>query len=185
MAWIETIAYADADARLRRVYDKAKGPDGTVDNVLAVHSLRPHTMEGHIGLYGQVLHSPANTVPKWFLEALGVWVSALNGCTYCETHHFRGMSRLLKDADKAAAIKAAITAQNINAAPLEDAQKAALRYAEVLTRAPQAVTRSHIDALRAAGWSDGEILEINQVCAYFSYANRTVLGLGCALESEG
>ena len=39
-------------------------------------------------------------------------------------------------------------------------------------------------ALREAGWDDGEILEINQVCAYFAYANRTVLGLGCSTEGE-
>ena len=30
-----------------------------------------------------------------------------------------------------------------------------------------------------AGFSDGEVLEINQVVSYFNYANRTVLGLGC------
>lgn len=185
MSWIEIIPYEHADARLRRQYDKMKGPDGKVDNVLAVHSLRPHTMEGHMGLYGQVLHSPANTVPKWFLEAIGVWVSALNGCDYCETHHSRGMSRLLKDPQKAAAIRAAFTARDLDSAPLDPAQKAALRYAEALTRAPASLTRNDIEALRAEGWSDGEILEINQVSAYFSYANRTVLGLGCALEAEG
>ncbi len=38
--------------------------------------------------------------------------------------------------------------------------------------------------LRAAGYGDGEILEINQVAAYFSYANRTVLGLGCSTECD-
>jgi len=27
-------------------------------------------------------------------------------------------------------------------------------------------------------------LEINQVCAYFSYANRTVLGLGCSTKGD-
>ena len=32
--------------------------------------------------------------------------------------------------------------------------------------------------MRAAGFDDGEILEINQVTAYFAYANRMVLGLG-------
>jgi uncharacterized protein YciW len=32
--------------------------------------------------------------------------------------------------------------------------------------------------LRAAGFDDGEVLELNQVTAYFAYANRTVLGLG-------
>ena len=35
-----------------------------------------------------------------------------------------------------------------------------------------------IDHLREAGLEDGQILEINQVVAYFAYANRTVLGLG-------
>ena len=38
--------------------------------------------------------------------------------------------------------------------------------------------------MRAAGWDDGEILEINQVTAYFSYANRTVLGLGVNTDGD-
>ena len=41
-----------------------------------------------------------------------------------------------------------------------------------------------LESLRIAGYSDGEILEINQVVAYFAYANRTVLGLGCCLEGD-
>ena len=31
---------------------------------------------------------------------------------------------------------------------------------------------------------DGEILEVNQVVAYFCYANRTVLGLGVTTEGD-
>ena len=38
--------------------------------------------------------------------------------------------------------------------------------------------------MRNAGFDDGEILEINQVTAYFSYANRTVLGLGCSTDGD-
>jgi hypothetical protein len=34
------------------------------------------------------------------------------------------------------------------------------------------------------GFDDGEILEINQVAAYFSYANRTVSGLGVNIAGE-
>ena len=41
-----------------------------------------------------------------------------------------------------------------------------------------------IHRLRATGYSDGEILEINQVTAYFNYANRTVLGLGCSTDGD-
>jgi hypothetical protein len=38
--------------------------------------------------------------------------------------------------------------------------------------------------MRAAGYDDGEILEINHVTAYFAYANRTVLGLGCSTDGD-
>lgn len=184
MSWIEIVSYADADSKLRAIYDRVKGPNGSVDNVLRVHSLRPHTLEGHMALYKQVLHSPANTVAKWFLETLGVWVSTLNGCGYCVTHHFAGLRRLLKDDARADAIRTALAARDLASAPLDAAQKLALRYSEVLTTEPSALNRDFIVELRGAGWSDGEILEINQVAAYFSYANRTVLGLGCALEGE-
>lgn len=183
MAWIEIVPYEAADARLRAQYDKARGAGGAVDEVIAVHSLRPHTMAGHLALYREVLHSPHNSVAKWFLEALGVWVSVLNGCHYCEAHHFRAMRRHLRDEPRAAALRAAFRAEALNGAPVSDAEAAALRYARALTRDPAGLVADDIEGLRAAGWSDGEILEINQVCAYFAYANRTVLGLGCALEA--
>ncbi len=38
--------------------------------------------------------------------------------------------------------------------------------------------------MRVAGLNDGEILELNQVAAYFAYANRTVTGLGVSTEGE-
>ena len=41
-----------------------------------------------------------------------------------------------------------------------------------------------VPLLREAGLDDGQILEINQVTAYFSYANRTVLGLGINTDGD-
>ena len=60
----------------------------------------------------------------------------------------------------------------------------AVRYAERLTREPAGMTVDAVAAMRAAGWDDGEILEINQVVAYFAYANRTVLGLGVDTDGD-
>ena len=184
MPWIETIAYEDADGRLKQLYDRVKGPDNNVDNIMMMHSLRPHTMEGHMAIYKYVLHHARNTVPKWFLETLGVWVSSLNNCHYCIDHHFGGLKRLLADDEKAKAIKAAIDARDFTDAPLEEKQKLALAYAKTLTLAPFELKESDIRQLREAGYDDGEILEINQVSAYFGYANRTVLGLGCSTEGD-
>jgi len=184
MPWIETVPYQASTGKLRRLYDRVKGPNDNVDNIMMLHSLRPHSMEGHMAIYKNVLHHSSNTVPKWFLEVLGVWISALNRCSYCVDHHFSGLERLLGDPPRAAAIRAAIDAQDPDLAPLDTKQKLAMDYARTLTIAPVDLTEQTIKDLRKAGWSDGEILEINQVSAYFSYANRTVLGLGCSTEGD-
>ncbi|WP_299960061.1 peroxidase-related enzyme [uncultured Roseobacter sp.] len=184
MSWITTIPFAQATGKLRLLYARIAGPGNNVDNIMMAHSLRPHTMEGHMALYKNVLHHSGNTLPKWFLEVLGVWVSHLNGCEYCENHHFAGMKRLLKDDTRADAIRAAIAASDTEAIPLDQAQRAALRYADKLSRAPQDMIEADVQALRDAGFEDGEILEINQVVSYFAYANRTVLGLGCSTKGD-
>ena len=57
-------------------------------------------------------------------------------------------------------------------------------YAFKLTITPAEMHEVDIESLRDTGWNDGEILEINQVAAYFAYANRTVLGLGVTAEGE-
>jgi len=184
MAWIKTVDYSDATGRLRQLYDRVKGPDDNVDNIMMAHSLRPHSMEGHMALYKYVLHHTGNTVPKWFLETVGVWVSLLNDCGYCVEHHFAGLKRLMGDDARADSLRAALAAGDITATGLNDAQQCALAYARDLTKTPAAMSEDHITALRKAGYDDGQILEINQVTAYFNYANRTVLGLGCSTDGD-
>lgn len=184
MAWIDTVPYQAAEGRLRRLYDRVKGPNDNVDNIMMMHSLRPHSMEGHMALYKHVLHHAGNTVPKWFLETIGVWVSLLNRCAYCVDHHSKGLERLLGDPARSTAIRAALDSGAIETGPFEGREKRALRYAEVLTRDPSCVTEAMVVGLRAVGYDDGEILEINQIAAYFAYANRTVLGLGCSTEGD-
>lgn len=183
--WIRHIPYEEADGRLKTLYDRVKGPGDNVDNVMLVHSLRPASMEGHMALYKSVLHHFANQTPKWFLETIGVYVSRLNGCHYCEAHHIAGLRRLVGDAARADRLIAAIAAERF-AGALNTAQTAAMGYARTLTLTPQAedALRAALAAMRATGLSDGEILEINQVTAYFNYANRTVLGLGVSTEGD-
>ncbi|MEM8664191.1 MAG: peroxidase-related enzyme [Pseudomonadota bacterium] len=182
MTWIDTVPYQQATGRLKQLYDRIKGPDDNVDNIMMAHSLRPHTMDGHMTLYKYVLHHSANKVPKWFLEALGVLVSHLNGCAYCVEHHFTGMTRLLGDKARADAIRAALEAGDT--APFDARENAAIAYARALTKDPAGMSEPTLAAMREAGYSDGEILEINQVVAYFAYANRTVQGLGITTEGD-
>jgi uncharacterized peroxidase-related enzyme len=183
MAWIKTIALEDATGRLKKIYARITGPTGQIDNIMAVHSLRPHTIEGHMALYKAVLHHPHNKNPKWLLEMLGVLTSHLNGCAYCVEHHFSGLKRLLGDDTRADAMRAAFESGTYDPA-LAGKELAAARYTRILTLDPVGMSEDDIRPLRKAGFDDGEILEINQVAAYFAYANRTVLGLGVSHVGE-
>jgi uncharacterized peroxidase-related enzyme len=188
LTFIKTISPGDAEGRLKKLYDRIKAPDGRIDNILCAHSLRPHTLEGHMALYKNVLHHSANQIPKWFLEAIGVYVSIVNRCDYCVDHHFEGMNRLLNNQDKAGAVKEALIESLgtgvIKCPALTKREISALSYAAVLTKAPSSIMESQINELRNAGWTDGQILEINQVASYFAYANRTVLGLGVTTDGD-
>lgn len=53
-----------------------------------------------------------------------------------------------------------------------------------LTRNPHDVSRSDVDALREAGFTDRGVLEAVQITAYFAFVNRLVDGLGVTLEPD-
>jgi uncharacterized peroxidase-related enzyme len=61
---------------------------------------------------------------------------------------------------------------------------ALLRYARQLTLTPGQIEKVDVERLRNAGATDGEILEANQVVAYFNYANRVLNGLGVTTEGD-
>ncbi len=183
MSWITTIAFDKAEGKLKNLYKRVKGPNNTIDNVLKIHSLRPHTLEGHMVLYKAVLHHSGNTLPKWYLETLGCLVSFLNHCNYCFEHHFAGLQRLLNDQQASKKIKEAITCNKLDNVLDERLAQGAL-YAKKLTLEIQNIRKDDYDKLIEKGFNEGEILEINQVVSYFNYVNRSVLGLGANTDGD-
>lgn len=59
-----------------------------------------------------------------------------------------------------------------------------LGYVETLTQAPWSVRRDDVDALRAVGFTDADVLGIVEVASYYAYVNRIADGLGVALETD-
>lgn len=188
MSFIKVIHPDEAEGKLAEIYRLVRGPGGQVDHVLQIHSLRPHTLQGHMALYKSTLHDTRNSLPVWYLECIGVLVSRLNECGYCDVHHSSGLKRQLRreklnfEAYDAAIDRVLAGARE--AAPFTSRERAGLDYAMKLTLTPGAIEQADIDRLRRKDFSDGQILEINQVTAYFAYANRTVTGLGVTAEGE-
>lgn len=94
------------------------------------------------------------------------------------THHRRGLRRLLKNDELLAAIET-----DWRSAELSAGRRAMLNYAVKLTVAPRTMKATDLDPLRAAGFSDRDILDIAEVTAYYGYANRIADGLGVEPES--
>jgi len=68
-------------------------------------------------------------------------------------------------------------------APLSAQDRAMLTYTEKLTLEPWAMVKEDVASLRAVGFSDADILDINQVTGYYAYVNRLADGLGVELET--
>ena len=173
----------EATDSVKEMFDLARTPSGTVDNVMRVHSLRPHTMKGHVTLYRSVLHNDENTLPFWFLEVVASYTSFLNKCDYSFSHHFTNARRLIDDDTRSDAIYASFEAR----APeqvFSGKELAFLQYTERLTLAVAEMNEADFRNLKEAGCDDGEILEVNQVVAYFSYSNRLLNGLGVTTEGD-
>ena len=62
-------------------------------------------------------------------------------------------------------------------------QRVIVEYAVKLTQTPGAMTQADLTPMRNAGLSDRDILDVNQVTAYFAYVNRVADGLGVGMDA--
>lgn len=67
-------------------------------------------------------------------------------------------------------------------ASISDRERAMLSYVEKLTRAPATVQSEDLDNLRANGFDDTGILQVNLIASFFNYINRVADGLGVGRE---
>ena len=87
--------------------------------------------------------------------------------------HAEFLRRVTLEKELAAALR-----RDYTQAPLSDADRAMLDYAAKLTRHAWQVTPDDLDRLRAAGFDDRGILQINLIASWFNYINRVADGLG-------
>ena len=121
--------------------------------------------------------------PPWLQETLSSYVSILNECAYSLANHWANARHLIGDDQRADAIEDALHS-GVLTPVFSGRDLALLNYARKLTQTPNDMIQADVQALRLAGLDDGEILEANQVIAYFNYANRLVNGLGVTTDGD-
>jgi uncharacterized peroxidase-related enzyme len=171
-AWIATVDPADATGPLAEAYQRQVDAIGRVTPLTRLGSLYPELVAQRLRLY-QVVEAAPSAIPGWARRAVALTVSVLNGCLFCTAGH---TGRLEEDgrADLAAAIHAHPDAATTG----DDAVDALLVYARRLTQAPALVSEADVRGLREHGWVDLDILDVNDLAAYYGYINRVAAGLG-------
>ena len=59
-----------------------------------------------------------------------------------------------------------------------------MEFAESLTVSPSSVSQTNVDALRDAGWTDEDVIDIVHITALYAYQVRVAEGLGIEIESD-
>lgn len=158
--WIEAVTPSQATGELKDLYERIGGARGGVAQIHQAQSLNPRVLATHFELYKALMfqQSPLSRADR---EAIAVAVSTANSCEYCAAHHGAALDQLGASSSLPPQL---------------------FEWAGRLARTPEQTSEADITMLRAAGLSDRAILDAVLTVAYFSFANRLVMGLGLMLE---
>ncbi len=172
MAWITTVPPEEARGKLAEAYAIQRSKLGYVSELTQLGSLYPELVATRLELYAIVDATPSG-VPEWVRRAVALLTSVLNRCLFCTVGH----SNRLRE-DGRGDIVDAIVADPEHVTSDDPRVAAVFDYTRALTLRPGDITRQEIELLRAHGWTDLDILDINNIAAYYGYINRVASGLG-------
>jgi uncharacterized peroxidase-related enzyme len=96
-----------------------------------------------------------------------------NGSRFGGPAHARQLAQLTGDEAFAQSIL-----RDYKQAQITDKERALLDYVWKLSRSPGEMAQADIEALRAAGWTDPQIVATVHVTAFFAYMNRVAEAFG-------
>ena len=134
----------------------------------------------HLARFTQcIMREPASVSPG-LRELIAAYTSKLNECEFCMKSHAAVSADLLGDDLVVSVLR------DFETSPLEEKEKALLRFVSKVTQDLPAITLADIDQLRSAGWNDEAIFYTITVCALFNFYNRWITASGVhAVSDEG
>jgi uncharacterized peroxidase-related enzyme len=134
---------------------------GSVPNLFRLVATSPAALEGYLGMSGAL---GKGTLPAPTRERIALAVAEINGCGYClSAHAYLGKNLAkLDDAEIAA---------NRSGSSNEPKAAAAVQFAAKVTQARGKVSAEDVLTVKAAGYSDAQIIEIVQHVALNTWTN--------------
>jgi len=141
---------ADAPAASQALLRGVKQSLGVVPNLFRLVANSPETLEGYLGLNSALGKGALNAPTR---ERIALAIANYNGCTYCNSAHtYLGKNFAKLDDAEIAANRAGHSTD-----PKADV---AVGFALEVARARGRVGAEELAKVKAAGYSDGEVVEI-------------------------
>ncbi|MGI9643904.1 MAG: peroxidase-related enzyme [Ilumatobacteraceae bacterium] len=173
MTWIRTIPWDEATGQLKEAYDWQAASLGEPAEFTMLGSLYPPIVEERLRLYRAVDGCPSGLSPVERHLAAYV-VSLLNGTGHCAS----GLRLKLESLGAEPELLSAVEAEPAGPATGDQRLDAICTHAATLTTRPTEMSADDLDELRAHGLSDLDLVDLNNMIAYYNYINRVVNGLG-------
>ena len=170
--WIASIPFEESDGDLRSHYERQARALGEPTEMTMAGSLHPPLVEARLDIYAATERCPSRLTAAQ-RNLISYVTSALNGTVHCMSQVTIKLRETGFTDDQIRAL-----ADDPLAVELAPADAELVRYAVKLTRDPSAVTETDVEALRAQGLDDLDILDANAQCAHLNYVNRVAMGLG-------
>lgn len=175
MAIVRPLEEDELEPSLREEVQFFKGPLGVVPNSVRTMAHRPEIARAFTRLNVAVMTDYGSVSPE-FKRLIGYVSSFASGCMYCQAHMILASERFGASEERLAGVWDFEESQ-----AFDEAEKAALAFAQAAASVPNAVDERVILRLRDH-WDDGAIVEIMGVVALFGYLNRWNDSMGSALE---
>jgi len=134
--------------------------------------------------YKAILHSDDSPLGLWRAEFVATFVAILANCTYARAHHGENFLKVSPTRRQGIMILTALENDDLNSPALDPELRSIAKYTKKLSLEPACMSEDDISSLRETGFSEAEIVHINQIAASFAFWVRMINGLGISLGTE-
>jgi uncharacterized peroxidase-related enzyme len=177
-AWIAVPSADDLPADVTAEVGDVATRIGFMPNVARLLAVTPRHFVGWWRYFDDLMRGPSG-LTKTQREMIAVVVSAESRCPYCVAAHAAALR--LRTKDDALVERLAANYRHVE---LDDRDRVMLDFAVKLTKTPDECGPSDVAGLRAAGFSDEDILHIVEVTAIFNYNVRLATATGLFPNAE-
>lgn len=170
MQVIPPIPPADARGATQALFAAIQKQMGGVPNIFRTMGHSPAALKGYLDLSAALA---GGTLGAQLREQIAIACAGTNGCDYCASAH-TALGRM-------AGLDAAEMARNLGGSASDPKAHAIVTFVRKVVRERARITPGDVDALRAAGIDDGQLVEIvahiaaNLFTNYFNHIAGTAI----------